>query len=80
MQKCLVEAVGCNAEKEEGQQILEGILEVPHNTSKYMTMAIDRLCMLQVVKTKGLILTTITKTENIQGWKNQKEQTYAVQK
>ena len=80
MQQCLVEVVGYNAEKEGGQQILEGIFEVPHNIPKYMTMVIDRLRMPQVVKAKGLIPTTITTIEHIQGWKKQKERIVSVLK
>ena len=75
MHHSLVEVVGYNVEKEGGRQILEGIFEIPQNTPKYMTMVIDRLRMPQVVKRKGLLPTTITTAEHIQGWKiKRKEQ------
>ena len=78
MHHSLVDVVGYNAEKEGGRQILEGIFEIPQNTPKYMTMVIDRLRIPQVVKRKGLLPTTITTTEHIQGWKKQKERTASV--
>ena len=78
MHHSLVEVVGYNVEKEGGRQILEGIFEIPQNTPKYMTMVIDRLRMPQVVKRKGLLPTTITTTEHIQGWKKKKEKTASV--
>ena len=78
MHHSLVEVVGYNVEKEGGRQILEGIFEIPQNTPKYMTMVIDRLRIPQVVKRKGLLPTTITTTEHIQGWKKQKERTASV--
>ena len=62
MHYSLMEAVEYNAEKEGGQQILEGIFEIPHNTTKYMTMVIDRLRIPQVFKRKRLLPTTITTT------------------
>ena len=43
MQTNIAEAVGYNAEKDGGQQILESIFQVPHNTPKCITMVIDRL-------------------------------------
>ena len=58
---------GFNAEKEGRQQILEGIVEVPDKTLKYMAMVIDRLRIPQVVKKKDQISNIITITEHIQG-------------
>ena len=65
----------CTTQKKGDRQISEGTFEIPQNTPKYMTKVIDMLRMPQVVKRNGLLPTTITTTEHIQGWKRiRKEQ------
>ena len=78
MKTSLIESVGYNAEKEGGQQILDGTFDIPTVTQKYMIKVIEKRRKPNSVKAKGEIGTDISFEEHVTGWKKQKYRTASV--
>ena len=67
MQEDVIIYIDYNAEKEEGGQTLDGTFDLLTSIPKYTTKVIDILRILQVVRNRGIISTTTTVEEYIQG-------------